>query len=84
MVSTSGGTHGVQVYKQKVKHMMYDNQNSLATLKADGELLVRQAMEHAAEREQELLKDKQALQQELREQALYCVILAAKAKYRGL
>ena len=51
--------------------MMYDHQNSLATLKADGELLVRQAMEQAAEREQELLKDKQALQQELREQAPY-------------
>ena len=58
------------MYKQKVKHMMYDHQNSLATLKADGELLVRQAMEQAAERKQELLKDKQALQQELREQAL--------------
>ncbi len=69
------GASGLQVYKQKVKHMMYDHQNSLATLKADGELLVRQAMEQAAEREQELLKDKQALQQELREQAPYTFLL---------
>jgi hypothetical protein len=58
-----------QVYKQKLKHLLYEHQANVAQLKADGELLLRAAGEEAAGREQELLKEKRALQAELREQA---------------
>ena len=59
----------VQVYKQRVKHMMYEHQNSIAVLKSDAELGLKQAEEAAAGREEQLLADQRALQQQLREQA---------------
>ena len=60
-----------QVYKQKLKHLLYEHQSNVAQLKTDGELLLKAAGEEAATREQELLKDKRALQAELREQVGY-------------
>ncbi len=48
---------------------MYEHQNSLAVLKSDAELGLKQAEEQAAGREQQLLADQRALQQQVREQA---------------
>ena len=66
------------MYKQKLKHLMYEHQSNVAMVKADGELLLKAAGEEAAGREQELLKDKRGLQVELREQVMRsCVLLGA-------
>ena len=50
---------------------MNKHQENIAALKADEELLVNQTAEAAGVREQELLKDKRALQLEQREQVSY-------------
>lgn len=31
----------IKVYKQKVKHLLYEHQNNITTLKADGELALK-------------------------------------------
>ena len=58
----------LQVYKQKVKHLLYEHQNNISTLKADGELGLKLAGEEAAKREGELQKDCRTLKLELKEQ----------------
>ena len=58
----------LQVYKQKVKHLLYEHQNNISTLKADGELGPKLAGEEAAKREGELQKDCRTLKLELKEQ----------------
>lgn len=58
----------VQVYKQKVKHLLYEHQTSIATLKADSELSLKLAADDASRAEAELQKDKRALKLELKEQ----------------
>lgn len=58
----------VQVYKQKVKHLLYEHQNSVSTLKADAELGLKLAGEEAAKRESQLQKDCRNLKLELKEQ----------------
>ena len=67
-MSLGGG--GVQVYKQKVKHLLYEQQNNISTLKADGELGLKLAGEEAAKREAELHKDCRNLNLQLKEQVL--------------
>ena len=59
-----------QVYKQKVKHLLYEHQNTVAVLKADGEMAVRAAGVEAATREAALGRDVRALRQQLKEQVL--------------
>lgn len=49
---------------------MYEHQNAISLLKAEGEKGLKQAGEQASEREQELLTDKRALKQQIREQVL--------------
>jgi len=56
------------VYKQKVKHLLYEHQNNISTLKADAELGLKLAGEEAAKREAELQKDCRTLKLELKEQ----------------
>ena len=58
----------LQVYKQKVKHLLYEHQNNISTLKADAELGLKLAGEEAAKREGELQKDCRTLKLELKEQ----------------
>ena len=58
----------LQVYKQKVKHLLYEHQNNISTLKADGELGLKLAGEEAAKREAELQNDCRNLKLELKEQ----------------
>ncbi|DBA75681.1 hypothetical protein WJX79_005311 [Trebouxia sp. C0005] len=60
----------IKVYKQKVKHLLYEHQNNISTLKADGELGLKLAGEEAAKREGELQKDCRTLKLELKEQEL--------------
>ena len=56
------------MYKQKVKHLLYEQQNNISTLKADGELGLKLAGEEAAKREAELQKDCRNLNLQLKEQ----------------
>lgn len=57
-----------QVYKQKVKHLLYEHQHAHAVLKADGEVAVKQAGDEAAAREADLRRDLHTLHCQLREQ----------------
>jgi hypothetical protein len=57
----------IKVYKQKVKHLLYEHQNQIAELKLDSTVAQRLAQdEHGAE-EQSLVEDKRSLKVELKE-----------------
>jgi hypothetical protein len=58
----------MQVYKQKVKHLLYEHQNNITTLKADGELALKLQQDDFRKREGDFGKDKRTLKQELKEQ----------------
>lgn len=58
----------LQVYKQKVKHLLYEHQNNITTLKADGELALKLQQDDFRGREVHLGKDKRNLKLELKEQ----------------
>jgi len=58
----------VQVYKQKVKHLLYEHQQNIAALKIDAQEKLKQAGDEAAKRIQDLVMDKQHLRHELNEQ----------------
>ena len=59
----------LQVYKQKVKHLLYEHQQDLAALKIEAKQQQKQASVEAERTVQELVTDKQNLQRELNEQA---------------
>ena len=44
----------IKVYKQKVKHLLYEHQNNVTTLKADGEMALKLQQDDFAAREEEL------------------------------
>ncbi len=58
----------IKVYKQKVKHLLYEHQNNITTLKADGELALKLQQDEFRKREGELGKDKRNLKLTLKEQ----------------
>ncbi|KAG2494700.1 hypothetical protein HYH03_007215 [Edaphochlamys debaryana] len=60
----------IKVYKQKVKHLLYEHQNNITTLKADGELALKLQQDDFRKRETDLGKDKRNLKLELKEQEL--------------
>lgn len=60
----------VQVYKQKVKHLLYEHQNNIAELKAEGTVSLKLAQDGHSTKELDLRKDKRALKVELKEQEL--------------
>ncbi|KAI8465222.1 MAG: growth-arrest-specific micro-tubule binding-domain-containing protein [Monoraphidium minutum] len=60
--------HVVEVYKQKVKHLLFEHQNNIATLKADGELALKLQQDDFRRREGALGKDKRALKRGIKEQ----------------
>lgn len=62
------GKSDLQVYKQKVKHLLYEHQNSLTSLKADHEMWLKMQSEESSKRELDLQKDKRNLKQESKEQ----------------
>lgn len=67
--ATEGGCpDALQVYKQKVKHLLYEHQNNLAALKIDAEVAVKEAVERCNQQQQGLVEDKARLKQQLRDQ----------------
>jgi hypothetical protein len=57
-----------QVYKQKVKHLLYEHQAHITALKADAELGLALQQDDFRKRESGLGQDKRSLKQELKEQ----------------
>ena len=43
-----------QVYKQKVKHLLYEHQNNITTLKADGEMALKLQQDESRKHEGDL------------------------------
>jgi hypothetical protein len=51
-----------------VKHLLYEQQNNITTLKSDAELALKLQQDEFSKREAELNRDKRGLKQELKEQ----------------
>ena len=60
----------IKVYKQKVKHLLYEHQNNITTLKADGEMSLKLQQDDFRKQEQQLQKDKRGLKKENKEMQL--------------
>lgn len=58
------------MYKQKVKHLLYEHQNNIAELEAERIAALKLAQEDHRGNELELRKDKRSLKVELKEQEL--------------
>jgi hypothetical protein len=56
-----------QVYKQKVKHLLFEHQNNISTLKADGELALKLQGDEALKLQGAMAKDKRSLKKEIKE-----------------
>ncbi|NXD03272.1 DRC4 protein, partial [Certhia familiaris] len=75
----------IKVYKQKVKHLLHEQQENLTELKAEGVLSLRRAQKDHWDQEQELWKEKRSLNIRLKEQELaneaaitnLCLVLSA-------
>ncbi len=70
----------MQVYKQKVKHLLYEHQQSIVALRVEAEEQLRQAADEASKRIRELMVDKQDLQRDYNEQVSNAA--PHKAQYR--
>ena len=64
----SEGRVSTQVYKQKVKHLLYEQQQIVAQLRIEEGAQLEEVTSEAAAREQSLNTDKQSLQRQLNEQ----------------
>uniref|UniRef100_A0A8C4WEE2 Growth arrest specific 8 n=1 Tax=Gopherus evgoodei TaxID=1825980 RepID=A0A8C4WEE2_9SAUR len=60
----------IKVYKQKVKHLLYEHQNNITELKAEGTVSMKLAQKEHRTQETELRKDMRTLKVELKEQEL--------------
>lgn len=60
----------IKVYKQKVKHLLYEHQNNIAELKAESAVSLKLAQDEHKNNEQDLRKNKRSLKVELKEQEL--------------
>ncbi|KAF1572502.1 UNVERIFIED_CONTAM: Dynein regulatory complex subunit 4, partial [Eudyptes pachyrhynchus] len=60
----------IKVYKQKVKHLLYEHQNNLAEVKAEGTVVMKLAQKEHRTQEGALRKDMRVLKVELKEQEL--------------
>jgi len=60
----------IKVYKQKVKHLLYEHQNNISELKAEGTVALKLAQDEHRGNELDLRKDKRSLKVELKEQEL--------------
>ncbi|XP_063266462.1 dynein regulatory complex subunit 4 isoform X1 [Prinia subflava] len=58
----------IKVYKQKVKHLLHEQQENLTELKAEGVLSLSRAQKDHWDQEQELWKEKRSLNIRLKEQ----------------
>lgn len=60
----------IKVYKQKVKHLLYEHQNNIAELKAESTVALKLSQDNNRGNELDLRKDKRSLKVELKEQEL--------------
>ena len=60
----------IKVYKQKVKHLLYEHQNNISELKTESSIALKRAQEDHRLQESELRKDKRALKVANKEQEL--------------
>ncbi|KAK2191116.1 hypothetical protein NP493_61g05046 [Ridgeia piscesae] len=60
----------IKVYKQKVKHLLYEHQNNISELKAESTVALKLAQDDHRSDELELRRDKRSLKVELKEQQL--------------
>ncbi|KAM6118005.1 dynein regulatory complex subunit 4 [Pterocles gutturalis] len=60
----------IKVYKQKVKHLLYEHQENITELRAEGTLSLKRAQKDHWEQETELRKDVRCLRVGLKEQEL--------------
>ncbi|XP_069491653.1 dynein regulatory complex subunit 4 [Ambystoma mexicanum] len=60
----------IKVYKQKVKHLLYEHQNNISELKAEGSVTMKLAQKEHRSQEGELRNDMRTLKVELKEQEL--------------
>nr|XP_012321408.1 growth arrest-specific protein 8 isoform X5 [Aotus nancymaae] len=60
----------IKVYKQKVKHLLYEHQNNLTEMKAEGTVIMKLAQKEHHMQQGALRKDMRALKVELKEQEL--------------
>jgi hypothetical protein len=66
-----------------MKHLLYEQQNNITTLKSDAELALKLQQDEFSKREAELNRDKRALKQELKEQVRgAAAVIAALAPLR--
>ena len=62
------------MFRQKIKHLLYEHQNHIAALKADEEAAVAHTQDEDAAREASLAEDILALRQQLWAQVRRCVV----------
>ncbi|XP_064599242.1 dynein regulatory complex subunit 4-like [Liolophura sinensis] len=60
----------IKVYKQKVKHLLYEHQNNISELKAEGTVAIKLSQDDHRRNEMDLRKDKRSLKVALKEQEL--------------
>lgn len=60
----------IKVYKQKVKHLLYEHQNNISELKAESTVALKLAQDDHRDNEGDLRKDKRGLKVTLKEQEL--------------
>ncbi|XP_077975287.1 dynein regulatory complex subunit 4-like [Styela clava] len=60
----------IKVYKQKVKHLLYEHQNNISELKAESSVALKLSQEDHRLQETDLRKDKRSLKVNLKEQEL--------------
>ncbi|XP_077610286.1 dynein regulatory complex subunit 4 isoform X2 [Crocuta crocuta] len=60
----------IKVYKQKVKHLLYEHQNNLTEMKAEGTVAMKLAQQEHRTQEGALRKDMRTLKVQLKEQEL--------------
>ena len=60
----------IKVYKQKVKHLLYEHQNNITELKTESSIALKRAQEEHRLQESELRKDKRSLKVANKEQEL--------------
>eukprot|EP01086_Lenisia_limosa_P012702 TRINITY_DN41216_c0_g1_i2.p1 TRINITY_DN41216_c0_g1~~TRINITY_DN41216_c0_g1_i2.p1 ORF type:complete len:464 (+),score=138.04 TRINITY_DN41216_c0_g1_i2:70-1461(+) len=60
----------IKVYKQKVKHLLYEHQNNITVYRAEAETTLKLHHDTHTDEEAQLLKDKRALKVELKEAEL--------------
>jgi len=60
----------IKVYKQKVKHLLYEHQNNITELKRDASVAVTLEQSQHGEKEVEMRQEKRALKVDLKEMEL--------------